>query len=460
MKKAPVFLLCMLVAGGFFFLGYAPTNEYVEQYYAVLLSYFFVGLIIVIFYSKIEFDVFSPAFWVIIPTFFTFSVGPMTSVILKDTTIEGFEVFDGCYSGTIVYVLSILVFMLIYYGTCQNYDVEKTKIKKIVEVYESETISKQTLVTICIAFVILGVAVSYYSLLKRGLSLKYILSLGTNDSSTGDLESIGGLIDVIFFMYIPLLLLDRYMDNKILLTTIRVFAVIPLIVRGNRFFILMYVIPIVIMYYMNRNKRPTFLTGVVALLVFIGLMSGTQYIRSSLRMGDAFNEAWRGEYNLLYIWNSIQINLDMYKTLYGACMHFPSGHMYTFGIPMILGTIAQILPKQIRPFDLINVVVNERQYFMGPNSGSWTYAQLTEYYIEFGVLACMFFMGIFARFCKKIQALVWDRERDYLTCVLYAQMIPMIFQLVIRGQLPSNFWIIVFMMVPYWVIRRIKFRRV
>lgn len=459
MRKSPLALLFMLIVGGFFFLAKAPSQEFVSQYYVVLLSYFFVGIIIVVFYTKVEFDIFSPVFWVIIPTFFTFSVGPMTSVILNDTTIEGFEVFEGCYSGTCVYVLSILVFMLIYYGTYQNYSVEDTKVEKITEVYESQPISKQTLVNICLIFVILGMAVSYYSLLKRGLSLKYILSLGTNDSSTGDLESIGGLIDVIFFMYIPLLLLDRYMDNKILLITLRVLAAIPLVVRGNRFFMLMYVIPLVVMYYTNRNKRPSFLTGALALVAFIALMTGTQFIRSSLRMGDAFNEAWRGEYNLLYIWNSVQINLDMYKTLYGACMHFPDGHMFTFGIPMILGTIAQILPKSIRPFDLINVVMYERQYFMGPNSGHWTYAQLTEYYIELGVVACMFFMGIFARFCKKVQAIVWNPDRDYLDCVLFAQMIPMIFQLVLRGQLTSNFWIMAFMMVPYWVIRNISFRR-
>lgn len=281
--------------------------------------------------------------------------------------------------------------------------------------------------------------------------MKYILSFGQDDISTGTMEDIGGIINFVFFMNIPFLILDRCMKNKILLVALRIFALIPLIVRGNRFFILMYIVPLVVMFYLNRNRRPKGSTLLIGAVISILALSGVQYVRAAMRLGDAFNEQFRGTFDLSYIWNSIQINLDMYKTLYGACEFFPSGHFYTMGAQMFGDTIQKILPDSLAIVS--NPIPSLRPYFIGNNAAEWTYAQLTEYYIEFGFIGCLFFMGIFANFCTNIKGLILKENKTYLDYVLFSQMIPMIFQFVIRGQTNMNLWCLIFVLIPYYIIK-------
>lgn len=458
MRKKFCVLILMIIIGGIFFTMQAPVQldgYYSDKFYFLLSNYIISSILVLIYYSKTEIDVCSPDFWVIVPMFFTYAVGPITGIIIKNTTIEGFEVYDGCYYATMIYLISLVVFMLLFMVRGDRAQIEATYVDTDQEDFYQVNDSSM-LVTICLIFTFIGIAVAYYGLMRRGLSLHYILSFGQQDISEGNSENIGGLINGLFFMYIPLLLLDYYMNNRILLLAIRVLAFIPLFVRGNRFFILMYVVPIVIMYYVKRNKRPRFSTILCAGIGFVLLLSGIQYVRPSMRLGSGYSSQFTDTFDFEYIWNSVQINLDMFKTLYGACDYFPYEHRYLFGSEMIFGTIFKVFPSFLRPNELISQSVSLRANFMGPNSNVWTYAQLTEYYFEFGILGCIFFMGLFARFCQRIRLLILKTDKKYIDYVLFAQMIPMIFQYVLRGQTSLNLWCMIFMLVPFWILRGMK----
>ena len=83
----------------------------------------------------------------------------------------------------------------------------------------------------------------------------------------------------------------------------------------------------------------------------------------------------------------------------------------------------------------------------GSIDGAWAYAQLTEFYIEFGIIGTLFLFGLFAKLCLwlKKKAII---PRTYHDLVIASFMFPMLMQLVIRGYLPINFWALFFMTIP------------
>ena len=91
---------------------------------------------------------------------------------------------------------------------------------------------------------------------------------------------------------------------------------------------------------------------------------------------------------------------------------------------------------------------------MGQESvrGHWAYAQLTEFYIEFGIIGVMICMAIFGRLCAGIRNM-YVNNRDIHDYVLAAFLFPMLMQFVIRGYMPINFWALFFMLIPVWIMR-------
>ena len=74
-------------------VGYSFLGKYIY----VVISYFVVTGIWLTYIYKYGFYIFEPSTIVLVITIITYSIEPLISIITDDTTIGGFEVFDGCY---------------------------------------------------------------------------------------------------------------------------------------------------------------------------------------------------------------------------------------------------------------------------------------------------------------------------------------------------------------------------
>lgn len=432
-------------------VGYSFLGKYIY----VVISYFVVTGIWLTYIYKYGFYIFEPSTIVLVITIITYSIEPLISIITDDTTIGGFEVFDGCYKATTIYMFATIIFMFFYYNT--SYRRKQFVFFENFGWYRNinRKVHVQTLLILAYLFVLIGVGVSLIDLLMRGYDIEYIFSLGVSGEFSVGEESTGVFINLRYLMIPGFLYLDIYETRKWRTILLRAIVLACLLIRTTRWIVIVLLMSPIVLKYLRENRKVNYSRFVIYIVIFILIISGMQFTRSFVRDGlGAANASWNN-FDLMYIWSAFSGNFDLYKTLYGAVSYFPDKHFYTLGQQMIVLTLVTCIPRSIwsnKPVSIIDSVL--KPYFMGQESvrGHWAYAQLTEFYIEFGIIGVMICMAIFGRLCAGIRNM-YVNNRDIHDYVLAAFLFPMLMQFVIRGYMPINFWALFFMLIPVWIMR-------
>ena len=455
-KKTSILgLLFIYILGIMYFASNIPFGDtyLFGKYLFVFASYLIMFPIILCVAVKMDVYIFEPFTMIVGLTFLTYSVGPMMSVILGDISLNGFDVFDGCIEATMIYMISLIVFMLVYYSKSKYTDSMGIE----TEYYVDNDADIQKIVFISYILLFIGMAVNIYDMLLKGFSLDYVLSLGMQGNRDMEIEaeSIGGLSSFGSMIFIPLLYLDKYERKKWLPFILRIICIVVALTRGTRFPLIVLVLSPIVMYFIERKKSPTGSTVLLIAVLDVLLVGGVQMLRTSTRMGTGIEGAAWEQFNGLYIYGAFQGNFDMYKTLYAAINYFPSKEMFTFGQQMILCTLIWMIPRSIwhgKPVSYAMDVIKGRWMGEGAVRGAFACGQLTEYYFEFGIIGCIVFMGLFARLCQylKVKYVNPENTHDY---VMYAIMFPTLMQLVIRGATQMNVWSVVFMLLPMFAAK-------
>ena len=155
-------------------------------------------------------------------------------------------------------------------------------------------------------------------------------------------------------------------------------------------------------------------------------------------------------------------NLRIYKTYYGVIKAVPEMTSYLFGKQMIIYTMIMFIPRAIWKGKPGNPGTKAQE--LGINeiavkSGS-AYPCLGEYYYEFGILGVMFWMGIFGWWLQNLQIKYRFGAKSNVDLMIYTTIVGTILQLVIRGYTPSNFWMIIFSMLPFLIIKKFFMRKI
>lgn len=438
------------------------------EYIFVLLSYFIVAGAWLACIYKFGFYIFEPSTMVLGITIITFSIQPLISILTNDTTIMGFSVFDGCYKATTIYILAALTFMFVYYNSSygrlgfvfgrqysrSTYS-DQNDYNKRINSDDNEYTNSSALVFLAYIFVIIGVGVSLMDLLMRGYSLDYIFSWGTSGDFSAGEESTGVFINLRYLMIPGFLYLDVYEKRKLLPTLLRIVVLACLLIRTTRWIVIVLLMSPIVLKYLREQKKVNYSKLIFYIVLFALIVGGMQFTRGFVRDGAGAAVASWNEFDLMYIWGAFSGNFDLYKTLYGAVTYFPDEHFYTLGQQMILLTLVTCIPRSIwpgKPVSIIDSVL--KPYFMGEGSvrGHWAYAQLTEFYVEFGVLGVIICMGIFGKLCASIRNM-YVSPRSIHDYILAAFLFPMLMQFVIRGYMPINFWALYFMLIPVWIMK-------
>ena len=102
--------------------------------------------------------------------------------------------------------------------------------------------------------------INLYYLFKSGMSLSYILTLGSQGifEETNAMSEVSFVSNFGYFMVIPWLYILYYSENPILKLFITALTFVLYLVRGFRFIIIVMVIAIALCYYRKKRSHPRF----------------------------------------------------------------------------------------------------------------------------------------------------------------------------------------------------------
>ena len=447
-----IVLLYIAIGMNFVFQMSKVDSQYALEYIVVLVSYFFMTGIWILCICRFGFYLFEPITMVVVLTILTFSVEPMISMITNDTLLAGFDVYDGCIKATLIYMLALTFFFFVYYN---RFSFSENHYHNDLNTWNGDYNQSEKLIVLAYAFTIVGIAVSLVDLIKHGFSLHYILSLGSSGSFDAKEESIGVFINLRYMMLPGFLYLDLYSNKKVINNFLRIIAVACMFMRNKRWIIVLIILSPIVLHYIKNKKKPSVKIMISTALFMALLIGAMQYMRG---VSSSISAVDWSSFNLLSIWKAFSGNLDLYKTLYAAVVYFPDEHFYTLGQQLVYLTLVTCIPRAIWKNKPVSIIDSQlKPYFMGNGAvrGAWAYAQLTEFYIEFGIVGVVICMCVFARFCKFLKKCTFHPKNVH-DLVIAATYFPMLMQLVIRGYMPINFWAMFFMMVPIIVIRTVE----
>lgn len=435
------------------------TSEFVTNYAYILFSYFLIGGIWFSYINRYGIYLFEPITIVMPITLITFSVEPLVSIITNDLDVNGFYVYDGCKSGTTIYMLATIAFLMCYYnevsfGSRVSYVMEEND----GEDNYLEVENRNAVVFWAYVFAILGTSIAAIDLIMQGYSFQYIVSLGTAGTLETDDSSLGFFINLRYCAVPAIVYLYIYAKNKIPPTVLLIISAACMFMRNKRAVLIVLVSAPIVYYYVRTKRTPKKSMLLVVAIIGAIIIGGMQYMRYDAT--SSLTEVnWEG-FTLQELWKGFSGNFDLYKTLYAAVVYFPEKHFFTLGQQLVFLTLVTAIPRAIWPGKPISIFETLKAEWLGEGAirGAWAYAQITEFYVEYGHIGAIVLMGLFGKICRRLKK-SYREPKTIHSLIAYSVTFPMLMQFVIRGYMPINFWIMFFMLVPIFVIKGVDVNR-
>lgn len=426
--------------------------EYKYESVFIIIVYFIVLLI----YSNVILrdndDLLYPIHFVTILYICIFIYCPIYLIFEGRTDIRGTIVMDGCIRATLIFLISYLAFVVGYLFKKAPKFMSLNKLIK--EEYPLKMINK--IIYLSLTIWGFGMVVNLYFLLRSGMNLTYIFSLGQGGefNLTGSMSDLGFISNFGLFMVIPWLYILYYSNNKMLKIGITFITTAIYFIRGFRFIIVIMIIARALCYYREKRKHPSMkiiLLGVLGGLIFISLLG---FMRHDLRNGTKIE--W-GNFDISQIGYALETNFNIYKPFYGLVNNYPSNYSYTFGQSMIIDTAAHFIPRVIwatKPLaaeSTMAIAMKNSTNDFAYDVAGMAWPNIGEYYMEFGIIGCIVLMFILGIVTKKILILYKSSKIDNI--IIYSVFYGFLLQLITRGYTPTIVGLILFLYLPAIPIR-------
>ena len=444
-------IIGMILVYNFNNVDYIYRNEYI----LLCTSYFIIGGIFFYIINRFNINIFEPFILISVLYIFIFTITPIVFIIQGKTDAHGAYVMDGCIKATCIYIISYIAFVV-------GYTTHKNKVKKNYKENNifNENIRRKKIIMISLIIWIISYLFSLIFLFSTGRSLLYILTVGGNGTIEADANGslLGFISNFSYSLIMPCVLILFLAKNKILKIIIFYLTITVYLVRAFRYIVIIMLVSIAITYFKRKEKTPSFITvlvGIILLIIFIG---GLGFMRDNLRTGNSTDWSSFGVDNIMY---ALESNFDIYKTFYGIVSHYPSDYSYTFGKAMFIETIAMFIPRVFWPNKPLAInasialaVRRSVSEFAIVNAAMAT-PNIGEYYVDFGIIGCIIFMFLFGKLSKWTTRFYYYSNNRIENIVLYSIMMPTFMQLVIRGYTPTNFYLVIFLLWPFIIIKNI-----
>ena len=149
-------------------------------------------------------------------------------------------------------------------------------------------------------------------------------------------------------------------------------------------------------------------------------------------------------------------NFEIYKNYYALIKAVPNMTNFMYGKQMIIYTIIMFVPRALWPGNPLppggeGIALGVTPYAVMAGTA---YPCLGEYYYEFGGVGIVICMVLLAFWMKKYTLRYYKYGHSLEDLMIYCTLLGCTLQLLIRGYTPSNFWMVVFCVLPYWIIKR------
>lgn len=312
-----------------------------------------------------------------------------------------------------------------------------------------------------IAYIVFAVcyALAVYYQIGRGFSLIYIMSGGLAGEQSGTVGE-SSLMFLSYFRYACVgawAVAFAYGQNRMakIITFVMLLAIV--FFSGTRAAILVPILVPIVIHYIQKGKAPALASLGIAAGLLVLLFAVMQVARGGVAAGTGFDI---GGSTLDDLFSPFYAEIDDFKVFYSILGVVPERHGFLYGSQMILYSLVLLIPRAVWPgkptpqiYDIVSATYGNQAVINGV-----AYPNLGEYYVEFGivgVVVCMFILGLLCRYARNLYI---KRQGLSLSLVLYSLIYGALFQIVIRGYMPQNFTMMLFLLVPVILIAIINKR--
>ena len=432
---------------------------YIKNYIVDSICLIVVAIMYVLGWLLGKYDFFSPITFFSCLYVFMFFITPIYDILTGQILWFGKDLFQYGILGSIYALIGYICFYLAYIfsfrvnskETIINCDFEKNEC----------TSSSRMIVLIVLGYCVCLMVNIYYMVKSGGHSILYVLTLGLlGNGDTGVVVSNLGAISMLSYSLPSFTLMYcEYGNSKFLKVLFFILMFQLQVANGFRFIVIQIIITFVFYWRLSKNKPlKVGLIISVFLLLLVSIVIMTLF-RNEVRNGSGIN--MKG-ISLKSIKEALDAafwdNLRIYKNFYAIIMVVPEKTPHLLGKQMIIYTIIMLIPRAIwtskpgKPgTEAIKISLG-----MAAVKGGTAFPCIGEYYYDFGLAGILIFMTIFGLWVKKYERKLRFHNNGKIDLMKYCTLVGLILQLVIRGYTPSNFWLVVFCLIPYWFIENYK----
>lgn len=312
-----------------------------------------------------------------------------------------------------------------------------------------EPIDKSRLTKIAYtAFVVCYVLAVYYQI-GRGFSLAYVMTGGLTGEQSGTVGE-SSLMFLSYFRYACVgawAVAFAYGQNRVAKVVSFVMLLAIVFFSGTRAAILLPILAPIVIHYIQKGGAPSLVSLGIATGLLVLLFAVMQVTRGGVAAGSGFDI---GGSSVDDLFSPFYAEIDDFKVFYSILGVVPERHDFLYGSQMILYSLVLLVPRAIWPgkpmpqvYDIVNATYGNQAVLNGV-----AYPNLGEYYVEFGVIGvvvCMFVLGLLCRYARGFYI---KRQGLSLSLVLYSLIYGALFQIIIRGYMPQNFTMMLFLLAP------------
>ena len=452
-KSALVFLLSSILLCAFFPKGL--DEVYISAYIVNAVSVLICETLLINYYSKRGFDLFDQITVISFIYILMFFVTPIYDIITREFLWYEYNLFPYSVKATIIELIGFISFYFAYDLGCR-------KNKRHLTYHQAKRQNDNYVSIILIMYAFCFFANAYYLIKSGGNSLIYILSLGLiGEGKTENTISapIGFISMFSYCLPTVTLLYWEYGKSKFLKFALFVPMLMLQVARGFRFFVVQIAITFFAYHYIKNHRRPKIRHIIIfSILLMMPIILMTMY-RNTIRAGAGMDlshisfDTLKSEFDY-----AIWFNLRIYRNFYAMADKMPSVIPYVGFRQILIGTIVMVIPRVIWPGKIAPGANIPLTQIIGPNlkGTGQAYPNIGEYYSAFGTLGVIFFMALYGWWMKKIKVKYADGAKNGLDIITYAVLLGINLQLIIRGYTPSNFWYMVFSLLPVFVIKTLQ----
>ena len=414
-------------------------------------------LIVVILYSvhivRFGFDIFDPICIITVIYSFLYFITPIYDIVTGNHAWFGYHLFPYGIKASIIALIGYVSFYLFYTIGLPSYQPSLHREQR--HNYSIRTPASDKVVVIAIlVFYCFAFAANLFYLLHSGYGkILYILTmglLGSGDSGVEQQESIGYI--AMFSYCLPTLVLLYWEYGKSKWLTFLMFGLMLMmqVTRGFRFLVVQIAISFASYYYLTRRKRPKLIQLVLLLLLLMVPVLLMTMFRDAVRSGAGISLSdICGASIQKAIEDAILDNFRIYNNFYGIVHTVPQRYGYVYGRQILIGTIVMVIPRVIWPGKISSKAGVDLDRIIGARLAhtGQAYPGLGEYYYAFGILGVIFFMAVYGFWMRRVKERYMG-STNHLELVTFSVLVASNLQLLIRGYTPSNFWYLVFSLLP------------